>query len=388
MATKVTKILVCLFLIVGVYAHTAQAQITFDTGKIGVRLSNAGSIRIMAPTSSDNQQLSRVNIIAARSEEAVNDYNEDQDLVIDAYQVASPTVADIEAVAVYDNSYSGLPPDVMFRVHVFAWNNESYLIAKYTVINREAQADTLYLGLVNVPRIAGNYGGETDVFNADHGLAYCFREGEAPHGGYRFLSQEPFSYHALDWMDYSPADPNSDAATDATRFHMTADPGFDSTIVAGGDGSIYSLNAGAFIIAPGDSVKFTCAIVYADSETDLFAASDAAKDKYESLNLSVQKTANSVVPESFILEQNYPNPFNPTTSIRFALNKNSEVQLAVYNVQGHLVQTIVSGSYSAGSYQATWDGMDSFGRNVSSGVYIYRLTTNNTTFSKKMLLVR
>ena len=139
-------------------------------------------------------------------------------------------------------------PDVMFRVHVFAWNNESYLIAKFTVINRETQADTLYLGLVTVPRIAGNYGGESDVFNADHGLAYCFREGETPYAGYRFLSQEAYSYHALDWADYSPDDPNSDAATDATRFHMTADPGFDATIVAGGDGSIYSLNAGAFVI--------------------------------------------------------------------------------------------------------------------------------------------
>jgi len=388
MLTKVTKIMLCLVVLFGFFLNESQAQITFDTGKIGIRLSNAGSIRLYAPSSNDNQQLSRINIIAALSEQAVCDYNEDHDMIIESYQLTTPTVADIEAVAVYDNRYSNLPPEVKFRVHVYAWNDEPYLIAHFTVINDSSEQVTLYLGVLTVPRLAGNYGLETNKFNADHGIAYCYREGETPHAGFRLLSSEPFSYHALDWLDYSPDDPNSDAATDSTRYHMTADTGFDATMTAGGDGSVYSLNAGAYTIAPGDSVILTYGIVYADAENDLLALADTVQNKYNNVLVSVEKAVASNVPESFSLEQNYPNPFNPTTTIHFDLSKNSDIQLAVYNLQGQLVNIIASGAYPAGSHLATWDGKDSSGKDVGSGVYIYRLTTDKMTVTKKMLLVR
>ncbi len=388
MSRKATTIMLCLLLILGVYLNQTQAQITFDTGKIGVRLSNAGSIRLYAPSSSDARQLDRINIIAALSEKAVCDYNEDQDAVVPAYQVTPPTLADIEAVAVYDNSYSNLPPDVTFKVHVYAWNNKPYLIARYTVINDSSKEVTLYLGLVTVPRIAGNYGGETNKYNADHRIAYCYREGETPHAGFRLLSKEPYSYHALDWSVYSPADPSSDAATDSTRYHMTADPGFDTTMTAGGDGSIYSLNAGAYTIAAGDSVTLTYAIGYADVESELFAVADSAQKKYDNVLVSVEPATDSRLPKSLSLRQNYPNPFNPTTTIQFELNNNANIKLAVYNLQGQLVKVIAAGDFKAGSHLAVWDGKDNLGREVGSGIYIYRLNAEKATLSKKMLLVR
>jgi hypothetical protein len=388
MSTKVTKIMLCLFLLFGVCLNQTQAQITFNTGKIGVRLSHAGSIRLITPTTSGSRQLDRINIIAALSEKAVCDYNEDQDSVRSAYQVTTPTIADIEAVAVYDNWYSNLPPDVTFRVHIYAWNNEPYFIARYTVINDSSQQVMLYLGLLTVPRVAGNYGGETNKYNADHRVAYCYREGELPHAGLRLLSKESYSYHALDWSVYSPVDPNADAATDSTRYHMTADTGFDTTMTAGGDGSIYSLNAGAYTIAAGDSVTLTYAIVYADIESDLFTAAGAAQTKYDNVLVSVEKTAHVKPPASFSLSQNYPNPFNPTTAIQFDLTKNSNIKLAVYNLQGQIVKTIAASEYKVGSHLAIWNGKDSAGKDVGSGMYIYRLTAGNVSLNKKMLLVR
>lgn len=388
MSTKATKIVLCLFLLIGVFLNQVEAQITFDTGKIGVRLSNAGSIRLLAPTTNGARQLDRINIIAALSEKAVCDYNEDQDAVAPAYLVTTPTKADIEAVAIYDNSYSNLPPDVTFKVHLYAWNDKPYLIAHYTVINDSSEQVTLYLGVVAVPRIAGNYGGETNKYNADHRIAYCYREGETPHAGFRLLSQEPYSYHALDWSAYSPADPNADAATDSTRYHMTADPGFDTTMTAGGDGSIYSLNAGAYTIAAGDSVSLIYAIAYADLESELFAGADSAQKKYDNVLVLVEKANDSRLPELFSLRQNYPNPFNPTTAIQFNLSRNSNINLAIYNLQGQLVDVIASGDYPAGSHIATWNGKDNAGRDVGSGIYIYRLNANQVTLSKKMLLVR
>lgn len=388
MSAKATKIVFCLVLGVGIFVNQTQAQITFDTGKIGVRLSNAGSIRLYAPSSTAARQLDRINIIAALSEKAVCDYNEDQDAVIPAFQVATPTVADIEAVAIYDNSYSNLPPDVTFKVYLYAWNDKPYFIARYTVINDSSEQVTLYLGLLTVPRIAGNYGGETNKYNADHRIAYCYREGETPHAGFRLLSKEPYSYHALDWNIYSPADPNSDAATDSTRYHMTADPGFDTTMTAGGDGSIYSLNAGAYTIAAHDSVTLTYAIAYADLESELFAAADSAQKKYDNVLVSVERQAVSSLPQAFSLGQNYPNPFNPTTSIRFDLSQNANIKLAIYNLQGQLVNVLASGDYKAGSHLVNWNGKDSLGREVGSGIYIYRLNADQITLSKKMLLVR
>lgn len=388
MLTKATKILLCVLFLFTMSANKVLSQLYLETGKVGIRLSNAGSIRLYSPTTNDLRQLDRVNIIAALSEQAVCDYNEDQDMVIDAYQLTTPTVADIEAIAVYDNRYSDLPPEVKFRVHVYAWNDDPYVIARYTIINEEAEQATYYLGAVALPMLSGNYGGETNVYNAEHGTAYCYREGEFAYAGYRLLSKEPYSYHALDWSEYSPDDPNSDAATDSTRYHMTADPGFDSTMTAGGDGSLCSLNAGAYTIASGDSVILTYAIVYADIEADLFTASDAAQNRYDNVLVSVDDFADSKIPTSFSLAQNYPNPFNPTTGIRFDLDKNSDIQLAVYNLQGQLVNTIASGAYPAGSHLATWNGKDSSGKDVGSGVYIYRLTTDKMTLTKKMLLVR
>lgn len=388
MLSKATNLVLCLILLSGLLNTQVQGQITFNTGKIGVRLSNAGSIRLYAPSTNDARQLDRINIIAALSEKAVCDYNEDQDAVISAFQVATPTVADIEAVAIYDNSYSNLPPDVTFKVHVYAWKDKSYLIARYTVINDSSAEVTLYLGLVTVPRIAGNYGGETNKYNADHRIAYCYREGETPHAGLRLLSKEPYSYHALDWSVYSPADPNSDAATDSTRYHMTADPGFDTTITAGGDGSIYSLNAGPFTIAPSDSVILTYAIAFADVENDLFAAADSAQKKYDNVLVSVDRSPLANMPGSFSLGQNYPNPFNPTTTIQFDLSHDATIELAIYNLQGQLVNVIASGDFKAGSHFVTWDGRDSHGKEVGSGIYVYRLNTDQAALNKKMLLVR
>jgi hypothetical protein len=100
------------------------------------------------------------------------------------------------------------------------------------------------------------------------------------------------------------------------------------------------------------------------------------------------------IPASYELSQNYPNPFNPTTRIRFALPYESTVRLTVFNILGQEVVTLVDGQQNAGYFNATWDGRNSFGNSVASGVYFYRLkaTAANReaafTNLKKMLLLK
>ncbi len=94
------------------------------------------------------------------------------------------------------------------------------------------------------------------------------------------------------------------------------------------------------------------------------------------------------VPREFSLGQNYPNPFNPSTEIRFALPKASEVKLEIFNILGRRVRTLMDGFVPAGAKSVTWDGKDDQGRAVSSGVYLYRLNAEEFSQTRKMMLIK
>ncbi len=94
------------------------------------------------------------------------------------------------------------------------------------------------------------------------------------------------------------------------------------------------------------------------------------------------------LPEAFTLNQNYPNPFNPTTSITYSLTKSANIELAVFNLQGQRIKTLMSGMQAAGDYEVTWDGTNENGMKVASGIYIYQLITGNQRTVKKMTLMK
>ncbi len=95
-------------------------------------------------------------------------------------------------------------------------------------------------------------------------------------------------------------------------------------------------------------------------------------------------TENSTeMPELYALYQNYPNPFNPTTTIRFALSKTSFVKLVVVDVLGREIQTLVNESFQPGTYEASFDGSQ-----LTSGVYFYKLVTDEFNETKRMVLVK
>ncbi len=88
------------------------------------------------------------------------------------------------------------------------------------------------------------------------------------------------------------------------------------------------------------------------------------------------------------LAQNVPNPFNPTTQLGYQIAADVRVTLAVYDVAGKLVQTLVDKQQSAGGYTETWDGHDNKGRLVSSGVYFYRLTAGDYVQTRRMVMLK
>ena len=92
----------------------------------------------------------------------------------------------------------------------------------------------------------------------------------------------------------------------------------------------------------------------------------------------------SEIPEKFQLQQNYPNPFNPSTKIEFGLPKKSNVTVEIYDILGRLVQRLVNDeAYPAGTHTLTWTP-----NNLASGVYLYRVRTENKAISKKMTFIK
>ncbi len=94
------------------------------------------------------------------------------------------------------------------------------------------------------------------------------------------------------------------------------------------------------------------------------------------------------IPSSNFLAQNYPNPFNPVTLIRFGIGEDSPVSLKIYDVSGRMVRELVNIRLTAGSYKMAWDGRDSEGRGVTSGIYFYRLETELFAVTRKMILLK
>lgn len=84
----------------------------------------------------------------------------------------------------------------------------------------------------------------------------------------------------------------------------------------------------------------------------------------------------------------FPNPFNPATQISYALSDAGSVSLVIYSVTGQQIQTLVNEQQSPGRYSVTWDGRNDFGRSVSSGIYLYRLTQNGRSMTNRMMLLK
>ncbi len=93
-------------------------------------------------------------------------------------------------------------------------------------------------------------------------------------------------------------------------------------------------------------------------------------------------------PANALQLANYPNPFNPSTTISYSVPADGNVNVSIYNVKGQLVNTLVSEYKSKGNYQIIWQGKDSNGRSVASGLYFARLVSGGKSISGKMLLMK
>ncbi|MDD3050706.1 MAG: T9SS type A sorting domain-containing protein, partial [Candidatus Cloacimonetes bacterium] len=95
-----------------------------------------------------------------------------------------------------------------------------------------------------------------------------------------------------------------------------------------------------------------------------------------------------IEPVTQLSVNNYPNPFNPTTNIVLNIPKEGKVNVTVYNLKGQTVNTLLNEVLPIGQRTLVWNGTDHKGNQVSSGVYFYRVETNEKTINKKMILLK
>ncbi|KAA3598110.1 MAG: T9SS C-terminal target domain-containing protein [Calditrichaeota bacterium] len=125
-------------------------------------------------------------------------------------------------------------------------------------------------------------------------------------------------------------------------------------------------------------------LIDVDSETGV-------EKKHEEIEITFVLKQNEIgakIPTEYSLHQNFPNPFNPSTTIKFELPKSKLVNLSIYNTKGQLVRNLLSKKLEAGFHSINWNGTDTFGNLVSSGVYFYKIEAGSFRKIQKMTFLK
>ena len=201
----------------------------------------------------------------------------------------------------------------------------------------------------------------TDFNNSD----ICFGD-DTDSAGYTLIVHEGAGYLAVDWGGcYCGSASQNDADGDSICNDEDTCQ-YDEYNDADGDG------------------------VCGDDDDCADTAAGAAVDDNgcsESQILSISQVGNSL-PAEFSITQNFPNPFNPVTSITFDVAEMDEVSLVVYDLTGKEVATLVSGTYTPGTYKVEWNAVNNAGDGIVSGMYIYRYISSEKAITRKMLYLK
>jgi hypothetical protein len=276
---------------------------------------------------------------------------------------------------------------------VLAYDNYQYYCTDDGVTTFKVSGQLDY-HLLNVPLEVGGIYNITGPIDFYYGF-YCINPRDS-------LDAEYLDTPPSDFSLISPAD--GDTITDAdivsdsllqVIWHKADDPDGDIDYyefnMLKDDALVYAkqlTDTSNYIKAPSweDNGTYYWFVVAFDSY-GAFSVSDTFEIYFNRQNPNSIKGELSI-PKVFALHQNYPNPFNPVTTIKYDLPKDTHVKIVIYNIIGREVRTLVNEKQSAGYQQIQWNARDNYGKQVSSGYYIYMMQAGDFHKIHKMILIK
>jgi len=351
------------------------AQISYTLNDYGrIRLSNPAGVR----------QIDRVSINVGVSQDVVYHYKDIGGItpVVPAGALTA-TIADAESYCLFTYNTGDAAIDVTVSHHIYFWNTKNWMIIRNCITNNTASAVSGKVAFELIPQVSGAYGDETvDILSAANTI-YAYKASDFT--GMTYLNLAPVSFRSMAYSAYAPGGAFPDSLQWA---EMCATENSTYPLNTGSDGTASFMNAGDFAIPAGDSAIYFIAVGYGSTVELLALALAEAAYTYATTFYTANQPDISSLPSNFELRQNYPNPFNPTTRITFVLAESRPVELTVYDLNGHLINTLYAGAIAAGQHTIEWNACDQSGQPVAAGVYLYRLTQGAQTLAKKMILMR
>ncbi len=342
--TILTLLLFCSLFTLDVFSQS------FYTGGIGITQSNGGRTRIF----SDNlttRQIERISILVGVSSSAVFDYNEDQDVLVNAANVTTPLLSDFELTSTINNSYSNLPPVVEASYNIYGWNNGAYLLVKTTVKNNEATSINAVVGLEAIPRINGTYENDTLQWDAASQMLLMHKSAYA---GIKFISSSQKSLELVEWTD--------PYANDSLYYTWLTQNSFDPQLIANslGDGAVAVLGQDPVNINPGNSVVFYFGISIGTNQAECVDNMNLCAAKYLQVT-PVELTSFTATSQNKQVSLNW----STATEIN---NNGFEIQRSNANSE-----FITIGFVRGNGTTTTQQEYSFIDKNMVDGIYSYRL---------------
>ena len=257
---------------------------------------------------------------------------------------------------------------------------EDFMVLKYTITNTDEVAVVSNLLCRVVLRLgfecAERASRDVASFDASRMVGYVL-DGTSPTvlAGVKVLtSHAGISYEAISNPDVVYRSPPRTVDSRSGRKWTFLSGGIGTTTVGPTDVS-QLMATGPFSLLPMQSVSVAFAVIGGSSEADFLQNADNAQQLWDTV-LNVEETfvePDTPISGGFSLDAVFPNPASADRTLQFRLPAASDVYLAIYNLLGQELGTVVRGKRSAGAHRVLWDGRDAAGRRVASGVYVARL---------------
>ncbi len=298
-------------------------------------------------------------------------------------KINSPTIADFEASGIFNDSLAmNTKLNILVKQHAFAWATapkDKYVIIQYTIINKNSSIiNNVYAGLYLDWDIGNSFKNRIG-FDATNRLGYCFSVEGGSYTGISLITPGPLFHYGFDNDGANGSIKITSGFTASEKYSSLKTNRYDAGMFATGNDVSQMESSGPYTLAPNDSILLAFVVLAGDHINDLQNSVAQAMQSYFQTGIT---EASGSSGDDIVLFQNEPNPFTHKTTISFYLNKELNVELSYSDIRGNTKEIVYQGKLDKGLH--SFD----ISKTLSSGVYIYSLTSETFSIKKKMCVAQ